>query len=76
MRAVPQVTTSSARRLLRDGMIPKEGQRECSLPGLHEGSGILGQERPHVDGCRESEVSPRVIDRRFGLMALQGVQCP
>ena len=36
------------------------------------GLGSWGQARPQVDGCRESEVSLRVIERRYVLLAQDG----
>ena len=35
-------------------------------------AGVLGAGRPQVDGCRESEVSLRVMERRYVLLALDG----
>lgn len=40
------------------------------------GLGSWGQERPHVDGCRESEVSLRVVKRQYDCMAQKRARCP
>ena len=47
--------------------------------GIQSAQGWSGFPRPRrvwIDGCRESEVSLRVIDRRYGLMALEWGQSP
>lgn len=38
--------------------------------------GLGGRNAAQVDGCRESEVSLRGIDRRYGLLALEWVRYP
>lgn len=50
----------------------------CRWRGTSPGpaSGFRGRDSPLIDGCRESEVSLRVIDRRYGLLALEWVQRP
>ena len=56
-----------------DGKVPRRGSATAPLIGLHEMVwGLGGRNARQVEGCRESEVSLRVVDRRYGLLAFQG----
>tara|TARA_R110002124_G_C8972718_1_gene515354 strand:- start:4216 stop:4602 length:387 start_codon:yes stop_codon:yes gene_type:complete len=56
-----------------DGKVPRKGSATAPVIGLYQmvrGLGVRNADQ--VDGCRESEVSLRVVDRRYGLLASDG----
>ena len=70
-----------ARRLLVDGLVPRQGSANAPFPGLDEvvsmkWSGVTGAGTPLCRWVQGERSLPRVIDRRNGRMALERAGCP